>query len=146
MSFRKKQEGSTISMDTEEKTVTINYIYKPVMEDEIDEEILYKKAYSYLSENEEYDVVCFRDNIWFGISEKCHSCIYIDFDEDQGLDATSAYKFVDKKKWKLKAAFSFVENNYNKIIITSTKSPDSFFSENKRWQTIIKSFNVIKLD
>lgn len=146
MSFRKKKEGSIISADLEEKDVKIYYIYKTVMEDELDEELLYKKAYSYIAENEEYDVVCFRDNMWFGISELCKTCVYIDFDDDQNLDFTSIYKFLDKRRWKLKSAFSFLENNYSKIILTSTRPPNSFFQDNRKWQAIVKTFTVVSLD
>ena len=146
MSFRKKKEICTLPMDVEEKTVKVYYIYKTVMEDEIDEELLYKKAFSYIDENEEYDTICFRDNIWFGISQNCLTCIYIDFDEEQGMDPTSAYKLVDSRIWRLNTGFTFRDNNYKKIIITSTKSPESMFTDNKRWQNILKSFDVIKLD
>lgn len=145
MSFKKKNDQCILPSDSTEKTVTVIYVYKPDIEDEMDQQELFTCAFSYINENEEYDVVCFKNDIWFGISTRCFTCIYIGFDKEDFANETDAVKFVDTKKWKLNAGFMYLDNVYNKIIITSSASPEGLF-KNRRWGEKIKIFKTVKLN
>ena len=145
MSFRKKNDQCILPSDSTEKTVTVIYVYKPDIEDEMDQQELFTCAFSYINENEEYDVVCFKNDIWFGISTQCFTCIYIGFEKEDFSNETDAVKFVDTKKWKLNAGFMYLDNVYNKIIITSSASPEGLF-KNRRWGEKIKTFKTVKLN
>lgn len=144
MSFKKKEDNILIS-SCELKEVSIIYIYKNNINDELDEELLFSEAIKKINDNEYFDIIHFIGNIWFGISNKCSTCIYIDFDEND-IDINNCIKLLDSKKWKLNAGFINIINNYNKIIITSSKSPELFYKENKKWKELIKNFKIIKLD
>ena len=146
MSFSKRQVEMTISAARKIRDVSVTYITKSIVDDEIDEEILYTEALSQLGEGENYDVVCFRDGMWFGVTGVCSSCVYVDFNDEEGLDAVNAYKFVDTRCWLLKTGFSLKENPYIKIVITSTKSPESLFDNDRRWLSVIGRFKVVTLE
>ena len=145
MSFRKKNEQSILPTDSKDKTVSVIYIYKLNIEDEMDQQELMTEAFSYINENEEYDIVCFKNDIWFGISTRCFTCIYIGFDKEDFANETDAVKFVDTKRWKLNAGFMYLDNVYNKIIITSSAAPEGLF-QNRRWGEKIKTFKTVKLN
>ena len=145
MSFKKKSDCSILPSDVNEKTVSVIYIYKKDVEDELDQQELFSKAFSFVNENEDYDVLCFRNDIWFGVSTKCFTCIYIDFQQDDFQNPLDAIKFIDNRKWKLNAGFIMLENVYNKIIITSTAPPTEIFKSSKKWQEKQKSFKIINL-
>lgn len=145
MSFRKKNEQSILPTDSKEKAVSVIYIYKLNIEDEMDQQELMTEAFSYINENEEYDIVCFKNDIWFGISTRCFTCIYIGFDKEDFANETDAVKFVDTKRWKLNAGFMYLDNVYNKIIITSSAAPEGLF-QNRRWGEKIKTFKTVKLN
>lgn len=144
MTFKKKSDSSYLPLDTNEKIVSVYYIYKTDIEDELDEKELFTKAFSLINENEDYDVICFKTNMWFGVTNKCFTCIYIDFNEED-VDITNAIKLVDNKKWKINVGFMFLDNVYNKIIITSSKDPNSLYTTSKKWKSKTASFKIIKL-
>ena len=144
MSFIKKSENMIFSSDNNEKNVIIYYIYKSDLEDELDEKELYKCAISKINENETFDVICHKCDIWFGVSDKCFTCIYIDFN-DEDINLLNALQFIDNKKWKFNCGFYYLENVYNKIIITSTKDPNTLFQNSNKWKNKIKQFQIIKL-
>lgn len=145
MSFRKKNDQCILPRDSTEKTVNVIYVYKPNIEDEMDQQELMTEAFSYINDNEEYDIVCFKNDIWFGISTRCFTCIYIGFDKEDFANETDAVKFVDTKKWKLNAGFMYLDNVYNKIIITSSAAPEGIF-QNRRWGEKVKTFKTVKLN
>lgn len=144
MTFKKKSDSSYLPLDTNEKIVNVIYIYKTDIEDELDEKELFSKAFSLINENEDYDVICFKTNMWFGVTNKCFTCIYIDFNEED-VDITNAIKLVDNKKWKINVGFMFLDNVYNKIIITSSKDPNNLYTTSKKWKSKVNSFKIIKL-
>lgn len=143
MAYKKTSDLLMIPNLVDTKVVNIIFVYKEDIEDELDEQILYSNALKYIQENEEYDVICYRNDIWFGITNRCFTCVYVDFNDDD-IDVKTAIRFVDNRKWKLNAGFMKLENVYTKIIITGMKSPESLFKSNKRWNEKIKSFNVVK--
>lgn len=146
MSFKKKNDQSILPTDYNEKTVNVIYIYKTEIEDEMDQQELLSCAFSYISENEDYDVVCFKNDIWFGVSTKCFACIYIGFDQEDFQTPSDAIKFVDKRRWKLNVGFMMLDNVYNKIIITSNAAPETLFTKSKKWQDKVKLFKTVELN
>lgn len=144
MNFRKKAENSFLISNNNEKENMIIYIYKDNVDDEMEEQILFSEAYNKLNDNEEFNIIKYTENIWFGINPNCSTCIYIDFDDNE-IDLQNAIKLVDNKKWKLNSGFTFLENNYNKIIITSSKSPSSLFVKSKKWSELSKNFKTYQL-
>jgi len=141
MSFKKVVDTCTIPCNVSNKDVNVFYFYKTVIEDDMDEEVLFSEAFNKIDSNESFDVIKFIGNIWFGISINCTTCIYIDFNDDE-IDVTNAIKFFDKKHWKLNAGFMYLDNNYTKIIVTSSKPPNSFFLNSVKWQNTCKCFKI----
>lgn len=144
MNYKKKAENTIILNGNSEKDNIVIYIYKEDIEDEMDEEILFSEAFNKLNDNEEFNIIKYTENIWFGINPNCSTCIYIDFNDEE-IDVKNAIKLVDSKRWKLKAGFMYVENNYSKIIITSSKSPSSMFVKNNKWSELTKNFKIHQL-
>ena len=142
--YKKKIENNVILKSNEEKDNIIIYIYKDDISDEMDEEILFSEAYNKLNNNEDFNVIKYTENIWFGVNPDCSTCIYIDFDDSE-IDVKNAIRLVDKKKWMLRNGFMYIENNYTKIIITSSKPPSSMFTKNKHWNELIKTFKVYQI-
>lgn len=146
MSFRKRSDQTLLPTDYSDKTTTVIFIYKTDVEDDMDQQQLLSCALSYISENEEYDVICYRNDMWFGVTSKCLACIYIGFDQDDFQSVSDAIKLVDTKKWKLNVGFMMLENVYTKIIITALVPPESLFTKSKKWQDKVKTFKVIKVN
>ena len=144
MNYKKKQENTIVLSSNNEKDNVVIYIYKENIDDEMDEEILFSEAYNKLNENEEFNIVKYVENIWFGVNPNCSTCIYIDFNDEE-IDVKNAIKLVDNKRWKLKSGYMYIENNYTKIIITSTKEPTSIFPKNQKWIDLTKNFKIQKL-
>lgn len=144
MSFKKRVDNNIIPDTRIEKDNIIYYIYKNDIEDDLDEQLLFSEAFNKINENEEFNIIKYIGNIWYGISSNCNTCIYIDLNDDD-IDIQNIIKLVDKKKWKLNAGFMYLDNNYNKIIITSTKSPSELFPKSNKWKNIINNFKIQQL-
>lgn len=147
MNFVKKVSSNSNVADLRNKELTVYYFYKTVIEDTLDEEILLARALKEINNGEEFNIIKYMGSIWFGVSSQCSTCIYIDLDDDQDLiDVTTILKFIDTKVWKLNAGYMFIDNNYTKIIITSSKPPSELFTKSKKWKSASSSFKVENLD
>ena len=121
------------------KDVKVFYFYRTEFNDDMDVEELISKAFSKIGDDEVFDIVKYTANMWFGVSSKSLCCIYIDFD-DEDMNCLEAVKFVDNKVWKLNAGYMYIDNNYQKIIITSAKPANELYKDNNRWKEKIKTF------
>lgn len=146
MAFVRKSDLITIPTSKDDKDVKVIYIYKETIDDELDQQVLFSTALSYVMEKEDYDVICYRDDIWFGLTSSCKTCIYIGLDSTDFPNPLQLLRFIDKKIWKLSSGFMNMENIYTKIIITSISPPEDIFKTNKKWLEKVKTFEVIKLD
>lgn len=146
MNFVKKKTLSNNLSSAKQKQVKVLYFYKTDIEDVMDQDILLARALDEIEDNEDFNVIRFVDSIWFGISDSCKTCIYPGLEEDQSDDPTVFVKLVDSRTWKLNTGYMLIDNNYTKIIITSSKPPSELFVSCKKWSTVSKTFIVQKVN
>lgn len=137
--------------------LTMREIYKPNLE------VYYiwgesgtgksKKVFDLLQKDEPYDIVRFSKGFWIGINQfnPVKTCLYNDF-RDFDMSILEFVNFIDyyKQQMNIKYCQSWL-NQYERIFITSLKSPDEIYkkvvkNERERLLRRIKKMKIIHME